>query len=59
MKDEDIIYSLAIEDIQNVAQDSLGRNLSEDEVTKVVRSVENRIAWYDIIGDAIRESIAR
>ncbi|HXI22567.1 MAG TPA: hypothetical protein VNG71_01750 [Pyrinomonadaceae bacterium] len=57
MKDEDIIYSLAIEDIQNVAKESLGRNLSEDEVKTVVQVVENRIPWYEIIDDAITESI--
>jgi hypothetical protein len=57
MKDEDIFYSLEIEDIQNVADNALGRKLSNDEVKRVVRIVEGRIPWYDIIDEAINESI--
>ena len=57
MKDTHIFYSLDTSDIQNVAQDSVGRNLSESEIKKVVSEVEKRIAWYDIIDDAITEVI--
>lgn len=58
MKDTDVFYSLEISDIQSVAQDSVGRDLSISEVEKVISEVEKRIPWYDIIDDAIAETIS-
>ena len=55
MKSSDIFYSLTIEDLQSVAVDSLGRELSEAEILVVIPRVEERIAWYDIIDDAIQQ----
>lgn len=57
MKAEDIFYSLTVEDIQNVAHDSVGRSLSEEEINRVIPIVEKRIAWYDIIDNAIGQAL--
>lgn len=55
---EEIFYSLTIDDIQNVALESVGRSLSTNEIKSVIPIVEKRIAWYDIINDSIDEVIA-
>lgn len=50
----DIIYSLCVDDVQTVAQDVLGRTLSDSEVFSIVDLVGERISWFDAIEDSIR-----
>ena len=57
MKDSDIFYSLTITDIQQVAEESLDRRLTEDEIETVIPRIEERITWFDVIDDVIRENI--
>ena len=57
MKKSDIFYSLTVEDIQQVATESLNRDLSDDEVLKVISLVEKKIPWYDIIDESIERSV--
>ena len=57
MRSSKKFYSLCIEDIQDVAQDCLGRDLSEEELTTVIPEIERRIPWYDAIYDSIWEKI--
>ena len=52
-----IIYKLTIEDIQNVAQQELERNLTSVEVNKVVDLIGETIDWYNPIADAIINTI--
>lgn len=52
-----IIYKLTIEDIQNVAQQELERNLTIEEVNKVVDLIVESIDWYNPIADAINNTI--
>ena len=52
-----IIYKLTIEDIQNVAQQELERNLTIVEVNKVVDLIGESIDWYNPIADAIINTI--
>ncbi len=52
----DIFYSLSIEDIQFVAQEELERNLTEKEIETVKDLVESQINWYDAIANAIHMS---
>lgn len=52
-----IIYKLTIEDIQNVAQQELERNLTIVEVNKVVDLIGETIDWYNPIADAIINTI--
>ena len=51
------IYKLTIEDIQNVAQQEIGRDLTSDEIRKVRVSIPDKIKWYDAIADSISENI--
>jgi hypothetical protein len=57
MKFNKIIYKLVVEDIQNVAEEELERNLTDDEINSILESITERINWYDAIADAINEKI--
>jgi hypothetical protein len=57
MKTNKVIYSLDIGDIQEVSNQELGRDLSSDEIEKVIEPIAEKIKWYDIIADAIAENI--
>ena len=56
MKD-DIIYQLSIEDIQNVAEENFGRKLTSKEIKKIIDPIADRIPWYDVIYDAIKDKL--
>ena len=57
MKDNKIIYSLNEEDIQTISLDLLERNLTSEEIKKVIPFIEKKINWNDAIVDSINESI--
>ncbi len=52
-----IIYYLTIEDIQNVAQQEIERNLSLHEINKIKEIISEKINWYDAIANSIFEKI--
>lgn len=53
MKNNQIIYSLTVEDIQTVATREIKRNLSQDEIKKITDAIAEKINWYDAISDSI------
>lgn len=58
MKDsERIVYSLNVEDIQEVAQQVLERGLTEKEISLVEKSICDYINWFDAIELAISKHI--
>lgn len=54
---DEIIYSLCIEDIQNVAEQEIDRELTGEEIESIKNLVSANINWYDAIADAISEKI--
>lgn len=52
---ERIVYSLSVEDIQNVAQETLDRTLTEREIRLVGEAIPNYINWFDAIEFAIQQ----
>ncbi len=52
-----IIYALTKEDVQIVAQQELGRDLSFQEVERITETIAEKIKWYDAIADSIYEKI--
>ena len=56
MKNE-TIYVLKKEDIQNVAQQEIGRDLTSDEIQKIKDTIADKIDWYYAIADTINENI--
>jgi hypothetical protein len=55
MKDTNrIIYSLNVEDVQNVAREILKRKLTDKEILLVEDSVGDYIDWFSAIEHAIQ-----
>ena len=52
-----IIYSLNVADLQTVAQQEIGRDLTNKEIEKIKDSIATKINWYDAISDAICQGI--
>ena len=56
-KDKDsVIYLLTIGDLQNVANQEIGRDLRLKEIKKTIDKVADKINWYDAIAYSILES---
>lgn len=51
------IYSINIEDVQNVADEELGRELSESELKIIEDKIGDYIDWYDAIYSAIQNEV--
>jgi hypothetical protein len=52
-----MIYWLNVEDVQNVAKDELGRELTSDEIKKIVEPISENIDWTSAISIAIEQHI--
>jgi hypothetical protein len=48
-----VFYSLSYEDIQNIAEEDLGRELTENEIESVVDEISERIDWTAAISDVL------
>lgn len=53
-----IIYSINIEDVQNVAEQELGRELKKKELKIVEDKIGDYIDWYEIVNMIITNNIA-
>ena len=52
-----IIYSINIEDVQNVAEEELERKLTKRELEIIEDKLGDYIDWYGAIGIAIQNDI--
>lgn len=57
MKPSKIIYSINIEDVQNVAEEELGKKLSKKELDLIEDKIGDYIDWYGAIDIAIQNEI--
>ncbi len=57
MKKDKIFYYLTIEDIQDVANEQLGRDLSPNEIEQIKDKIAEKVNWYDAIAYTIMENI--
>jgi hypothetical protein len=58
MKNEDkIIYSISIEDVQQVAKEEFGRKLKPRELKIVENEIGDYFAWYDSIESCLCDKI--
>jgi hypothetical protein len=55
MKNSKIIYSINIEDVQNVAEETLHRKLNNEELALIEDNIGRHIDWYDAISSCIHE----
>lgn len=52
-----IIYQLTTEDLQTVAQDEIGRALTEQEIEQIQTVIAEKINWFDAIVMSINETV--
>lgn len=52
-----IIYSLNIEDVQNVATEELGRELNKKELKIIENKIGDYIDWYESINMVITNNL--
>jgi len=57
MKPSKIIYSLNIEDVQNVAEEELERALTKKELKIVEDKLGDYIDWYEAISLALDDAV--
>lgn len=55
--DKDMIYYLNRADVQTVAQQELGRELTNKEIDKIKDQIAENINWYDAIAYVINNSL--
>lgn len=54
-----IIYQLTVEDLQNVADDELDRDLTEEEIKLLEDKISDYIDWYNAISMAIFNNVEK
>jgi hypothetical protein len=47
------IYYITVGDLQRIAKELVGRNLSATELARVTDTLLDRIQWFDVVEDAI------
>ena len=56
--DEEIVYSINVADIQNVAHQVLKRRLTGKELLLVKESVGDYVDWFQSVENAIRNHVS-
>ncbi|HDM75065.1 MAG TPA: hypothetical protein ENG51_01175 [Deltaproteobacteria bacterium] len=59
IKNDEFIFVLTVEDIQEVARKTIGRELSDDELHRVKAGIEAGLMWYEVTEEAVREVVVR
>jgi hypothetical protein len=59
MKKNEVFYELCVDDIQEVAEEKLDRELTPEEIKYVEDHVGDYISWYDAISYTIDELLYR
>jgi len=54
---ERIVYSINVEDLQNVAEEELGRKLTPTEIGLVENQLGDFISWHEAVVSAIEASV--
>lgn len=58
-KSKRIVYALSVQDIQDVAQQTLERDLTDKEIAVVENHVEEYVNWFDAIELAINRHVVK
>jgi len=51
-----IVYYLTVDDIQNVSEQEIERNLFPNEIKQIIDKIASKINWYDAIANSIEET---
>lgn len=57
MEKTDILYSINVEDVQDVAQSEYDRGLDDHELESVAAKLGEYIDWYEAVDTAIAQTI--
>lgn len=57
MNNNKIIYSLNVENVQTVALEEIGRELTDKEIERVVERMKEYINWYEAITFSMHDEI--
>lgn len=55
MKKDKIVYTLRVSDVQEIAEQDLERELTKEELAKVIEKLYNHINWAEAISYAIQD----
>lgn len=59
MKKTDILYSINVQDVQDVAYREYSRQLNQEEVESVARKLGEYVDWYEAVNTAVAETIRK
>lgn len=59
MKKTDILYSINVRDVQDVAQREYDRELEDGEVESVAAKLGEYIDWYEAVNTAVAQTIRK
>lgn len=59
MKRTDILYSINVEDVQDVAQREFDRELDDKEMESVAAKLGEYIDWYEAVNTAVAQTIRK
>jgi hypothetical protein len=54
---ETILYQLTTEDLQNVANEALNRDLTADEIARIESKLGDYLNWHEALHAAINDNI--
>lgn len=57
IKNDTILYSINVEDVQTVAEEELGRKLTNAEITSVEGKLGDYIDWHKAVENAVINSV--
>jgi hypothetical protein len=57
MKKNDILYSINVQDVQDVAQREFDRKLNDKEMKSVSNRLGECIDWYEAVNTAVAQTI--
>ena len=59
MKRTDILYSLNVQDVQDVAQREFDRELNDKEIKSVAAKLGEYIDWYEAVNTAVAQTVRK
>ncbi len=59
MKRTDILYSINVQDVQDVAQREFDRELTDKEMRSVAAKLGEYIDWYESVNTAVTQTIRK
>ena len=57
MKREQIIYSITVEDVQRIARQELGREVTDNELKLVEEKLGDQLDWFGAIATILEQHI--